>query len=399
MNLHASRSFRATIISVVAAVVIPAGASGESTFNGYYTYPYAPYVGLQWSSDFAPPPNPDVMLPEASGPFTGYEQAFVEGFGPGPASAFLSIDCPAPQQTPGAPTVVRLVYDIDNPSPVYGLFANGGTGVLRFELSGPVQVHYRLEWSFLYENFTGGSGGVTATIGHGEVWGSPSYEVVVVHDGPVVPSLTTGVIHGKVPSAGFVLQVNQIGYQGQQHAGHGVVTLEVRVFLDSSPIIGSADFNDDGAVDGDDLGALLGAWGECSNCFEDLNGDGVVDGDDLGTLLGAWSLPDSDMDGIPDAIDNCPDTPNADQLDSDRDGIGDACDPPDRVCSWPVVGDFDCDMDVDCDDFQVLLWVILALSRGECVEEVCMDLNHDGDLNLFDLALVESIAGLRCSGP
>jgi len=51
-----------------------------------------------------------------------------------------------------------------------------------------------------------------------------------------------------------------------------------------------ADFNDDGAVNGDDLGVLLGAWGACagSACEADLNDDGAVNGDDLGVLLGAW---------------------------------------------------------------------------------------------------------------
>jgi hypothetical protein len=37
---------------------------------------------------------------------------------------------------------------------------------------------------------------------------------------------------------------------------------------------------------------------------------------------------DTDGDGIPDNTDNCPTTPNADQLDTDGDGIGDACDAP-----------------------------------------------------------------------
>ena len=42
--------------------------------------------------------------------------------------------------------------------------------------------------------------------------------------------------------------------------------------------------------------------------------------------------PDRDGDGVPDAIDNCPDTPNPDQADSDGDGAGDACDtPPDTT--------------------------------------------------------------------
>ncbi|MFM9097624.1 MAG: lectin-like protein, partial [Phycisphaerales bacterium] len=48
-----------------------------------------------------------------------------------------------------------------------------------------------------------------------------------------------------------------------------------------------ADFNDDGTVNGDDLGTLLGAWAQTGTPF-DLDGDGIVDGNDLGTLLSAW---------------------------------------------------------------------------------------------------------------
>ena len=52
-----------------------------------------------------------------------------------------------------------------------------------------------------------------------------------------------------------------------------------------------ADLNDDGVVDGNDLGLLLAAWGPCQGsgpCPADLNGDGNVDGNDLGLLLAAW---------------------------------------------------------------------------------------------------------------
>ncbi|MHC4247439.1 MAG: hypothetical protein ACYSUU_11625, partial [Planctomycetota bacterium] len=49
------------------------------------------------------------------------------------------------------------------------------------------------------------------------------------------------------------------------------------------------DFNDDGVVNGADLGLLLGAWGPCRGCPEDLNDDGVVNGADLGLELGFWT--------------------------------------------------------------------------------------------------------------
>lgn len=59
----------------------------------------------------------------------------------------------------------------------------------------------------------------------------------------------------------------------------------------ASVIVGGAvlgDLNGDGAVNGADLGLLLGAWGACGGCAADLDGDGAVTGSDLGLLLGAW---------------------------------------------------------------------------------------------------------------
>lgn len=60
------------------------------------------------------------------------------------------------------------------------------------------------------------------------------------------------------------------------------VTLEVQI---GPPLAG--DFNNDGVIDGADLGILLGQWGEAGAA--DLNSDGVVNGADLGMLLGSWS--------------------------------------------------------------------------------------------------------------
>lgn len=53
-----------------------------------------------------------------------------------------------------------------------------------------------------------------------------------------------------------------------------------------------ADLNGDGAVDGADLGTLLGNWGfvnpGAGSGTGDLDGSGLVDGGDLGLMLGAW---------------------------------------------------------------------------------------------------------------
>lgn len=60
---------------------------------------------------------------------------------------------------------------------------------------------------------------------------------------------------------------------------------------DSCPTL-PGDFNNDGKVDGGDLGLLLSNWGTCAPptpCLGDLDGDDDVDGADLGLFLSAWT--------------------------------------------------------------------------------------------------------------
>ncbi len=66
--------------------------------------------------------------------------------------------------------------------------------------------------------------------------------------------------------------------------------LSISMVVECPPAGNPADLNDDGIVDGADLGLMLGAWGLCTDdpCLGDLTGDGLVDGADLGLLLGEF---------------------------------------------------------------------------------------------------------------
>jgi len=66
--------------------------------------------------------------------------------------------------------------------------------------------------------------------------------------------------------------------------------LLIEITVECPPETDPGDLNQDGFVNGADLGLLLSAWGECSDrpCLGDLNEDGSVNGADLGLLLSGW---------------------------------------------------------------------------------------------------------------
>ncbi len=62
----------------------------------------------------------------------------------------------------------------------------------------------------------------------------------------------------------------------------------------------------------------------------------------------AGTQPDGDGDGVPDAQDNCPATPNPDQRDTDGDGLGDACDHCPGTAAGSLVTRDGCSIDQLC---------------------------------------------------
>lgn len=66
---------------------------------------------------------------------------------------------------------------------------------------------------------------------------------------------------------------------------------------------------------------------ECEICVMDLANTDINTGESVECCILIEMLPsDSDDDGIPDDVDNCPNYYNPEQQDADEDGIGNACD-------------------------------------------------------------------------
>lgn len=107
------------------------------------------------------------------------------------------------------------------------------------------------------------------------IWGGDSGSPAFVID-EAGHTVFVGLMNG-----GMQVNAPEIRAINSELKPHGYTVTHVKL---SSKI---EDINDDGKVDGADLAALLGAWGN-GNIFMDLNGDGKVDGSDLAQLQAAW---------------------------------------------------------------------------------------------------------------
>ncbi|MDJ0864785.1 MAG: thrombospondin type 3 repeat-containing protein [Myxococcota bacterium] len=138
-----------------------------------------------------------------------------------------------------------------------------------------------------------------------------------------------------------------------------------------------------------------GNWEPGRDLFDRLGTGGVSTGSASSVDWGFYyeEAPDFDEDGVPDALDNCVETPNASQRDTARDGYGDACDP-----------DYNNDGAVGIPDFNVLRGQF-GLTDEDPGFDPAVDHNEDGAVGIPDFNVFRSFfggppgpSGLECAG-
>ena len=137
-------------------------------------------------------------------------------------------------------------------------------------------------------------------------------------------------------------------------------------------------------------------------CVTDTDNDGIPDSVDNCPGIANASQADFDSDLIGDACDNCPSLSNADQLDTDGDGIGDLCDDcPTDYLNDPD-GDLVCEQVDNCPGIYNPLQEDTDMNgRGDLCENCCVGIrgNIDNDpaevIDISDLVfLVDFIFGV-----
>jgi uncharacterized protein (TIGR02145 family) len=95
----------------------------------------------------------------------------------------------------------------------------------------------------------------------------------------------TAIVHDVAPVSGSTSFFVAGGFTGVGRS-NVAETDRLAVFTPSSECTG--DLNNDGTVDGADMGVVLSMWGYAGSSTGDLDDSGIVDGADLGIILSAW---------------------------------------------------------------------------------------------------------------
>ena len=146
-----------------------------------------------------------------------------------------------------------------------------------------------LDFALWYSNDTGASPNADTMLVEAKFDDEPWNEILVISQSAsewrqTRVNVETG---GKADSVQFRFVASDLGDGSVVEAGID----EVRVLAVScTDAFCPADFNQDGVVNGVDLGLLLADWGTNPGSPADLDGNGEVGGSDIGLLLASWGI-------------------------------------------------------------------------------------------------------------
>lgn len=139
---------------------------------------------------------------------------------------------------------------------------------------------YRVKWAWTYQLISGAPGTISGELMLGPV--ESPIGTVTLGKGS---GAAAGNLGGVATSLEFQLHAQHSQSDSEGQWGKAFANLLITIELSEFVL---EDLDESGAVDGADLGLLLGAW-DSADAAADLNADGIVDGADLGLLLAAWT--------------------------------------------------------------------------------------------------------------